>query len=227
MSELEFENQDGDTPSSELPQNSGIVYENQEAVWDRIAPEWHEFKQIPSVGSAEFVKNAKGNLLDLGSGSGRHLQKIDGTYYLQDISSEMLRLAEEKAEKMGIKYETIHSPMDVIPKEDEFFDYAICISALHCVPGEGSRKKAISELYRVLKKGGLAYIGVWNEASKRFVRKTRKGKKEHLIGWQDKGERYYYLYSEDEIHSQFRKAGFEIVSVHNSEMMINFIARRP
>lgn len=203
-----------------------LDYENQEDVWDRIAPEWHEFKKIPSVGSAEFVKNAKGNLLDLGSGSGRHLQKIDGVYYLQDISSEMLKLASEKAESLGVKYETIHSSMDIIPKNDDFFDFAICISALHCVPGEENRKKAINELCRVIKKGGKAYIGVWNRASKRFVRKTRKGKIEHLIGWQDKGERYYYLYSEDEIHNQFKEAGFRIVSSHNSEMMINFIVEK-
>lgn len=203
-----------------------LDFENQEKVWDRIAPEWHEFKKIPSVGSSEFVKNVKGNLLDLGSGSGRHLQKIDGTYYLQDISSEMLRLADEKADSLGIGHEIIHSPMDVIPKEDEFFDYAICISALHCVNGEENRKKAISELYRVLKKGGEAYVGVWNAKSKRFKRKTKNGEKEKLIGWQDKGERYYYLYEEDEVHNQFKEAGFNVVSTHNSEMMINFIVKK-
>lgn len=203
-----------------------IKYENQEDVWDRIAPEWHEFKKIPSIGSAEFVKNAKGNLLDLGSGSGRHLQKVDGVYYLQDISGEMLRLAHKKAESLGIEHETIHSPMEVIPMDDDFFDYAICISALHCVPCEDVRKKAISELYRVLKKGGRAYVGIWNRASKRFVRKTKKGKIEHLIGWQDKGERYYYLYSEEEVHNQFKEAGFKIISTHNSEMMINFIVEK-
>lgn len=203
-----------------------LNFENQENVWDRIAPEWHEYKQIPSIGSSEFVKNAKGNFLDLGSGSGRHLQKIDGTYYLQDISLEMLKLAEDKAKSLNVDYRIVHSPMDVIPKDDDFFDFAICISALHCVPGEDNRKKTISELHRVLKVGGLAYVGVWNAKSKRFKRKTKNGEKEKLIGWSDKGDRYYYLYDEDEIHSQFLDAGFEILSTHNSEMMINFIARK-
>ena len=203
-----------------------MEYENQEEVWDKIAPEWHEHKLIPSVGSAEFVKNAKGNLLDLGSGSGRHLQKIDGIYYLQDISNEMLKLAAKRAEEREVKYELIHSSMDTIPKEDNFFDFAICISALHSVAGEGVRLKAISELYRVLKKAGKAYIGVWNAKSKRFKRKTKNGKKEVLVGWTDKGKRYYYLYDEDEIHKQFKDAGFKILSEHNSEMMINFIVEK-
>lgn len=200
--------------------------ENQENVWDRIAPEWHEYKKIPSGQSYEFVKGAKGNFLDLGSGSGRHLQKIEGIYYLQDISKEMLNLASKKAEELGVKYELIHSSMDKISREDNFFDYAICISALHCVQGEKNRKAAISELYRVLKKGGKAYIGVWNAKSKRFKRKTKNGEKEKLIGWQDKGKRYYYLYEEEEIHDQFRKAGFEIIETHNSEMMINFVVQK-
>lgn len=202
-----------------------MEYENQEKVWDRIAPEWHEFKKIPSIGSAEFIKKIKGNLLDLGSGSGRHLQKINGTYYLQDISSEMLKLADEKATSLEIPHKTIHSPMQIIPKENNYFDNAICISALHCVPGEDARKKTIKELYRVLKKDAKAYIGVWNENSKRFKKKKNKGK-EQLIGWQELGKRFYYLYNEEEVHSQFKETGFKIISTHNSEMMINFIVQK-
>jgi len=33
--------------------------ENQEKVWDNIAPEWHEFKKIPSTSSIEFLKKTK------------------------------------------------------------------------------------------------------------------------------------------------------------------------
>lgn len=202
-----------------------MKYEDQEKVWDRIASEWHEFKKIPSVGSAEFIKNTKGNLLDLGSGSGRHLQKINGTYYLQDFSSEMLRLADEKATTQNIPHKIIHSSMQIIPKEDNFFDYAICISALHCIPREDTRKKTIKELYRVLKKDAKAYIGVWNENSKRFKKRKNKGK-EQLIGWRGIGQRFYYLYNEKEIHNQFKQAGFKILSTHNSEMMINFVVKK-
>jgi len=127
---------------------------------------------------------------------------------------------------LGIQSEVIHSSMEKIPKKNNFFDNAICISALHCVPGEKNRKKVISELYRVLKIGGRAYIGVWNVKSKRFKRKTRNGEREKLIGWLDKGKRYYYLYSEEEIHKQFKDVGFKILSTHNSEMMINFIVEK-
>jgi ubiquinone/menaquinone biosynthesis C-methylase UbiE len=200
--------------------------ENQEKVWNRIAPEWHEYKKIPSTLSKEFLERSTGNVLDLGSGSGRHLTKIkNGKYFLQDISNEMLKLADNKADELKIPHEIIHSPMDIIPKENDFFDYAICISALHCIETSEGRKKTIEELYRVLKSKGQAYIGVWNADSKRFKRKIKKGK-EQKIKWSDKGERFYYLYNEDEIHELFKSTGFKIISTHNSEMMINFIVEK-
>ncbi len=212
------------------PYNLHFIFyfmENQEKVWDKIAGEWNEFKKIPSENSRKFLENCRGNVLDLGGGSGRHLIKIkSGKYYLQDISSEMISLAEKKAKDLKIDFEGIHSSMDKIPFSDGFFDYAICVSALHCVKGEEVRKKAIEELFRVLKKGARAYIGVWNAKSKRFIRKTRKGEKELMIGWTDKGERYYYLFDEEEVHSLFESVGFKVISIHNSEMMINFIVQK-
>ncbi len=198
--------------------------ENQEKVWDNIAKEWHEYKKIPSQNAKKFLEKTSGKVLDLGSGSGRHLTKIKkGKMYLQDFSKQMLELAQKKAKEQKISAEFIHSPMEKIPFENEFFDYIISISALHCIKGKSNRKKTIQEIYRVLKPNGKAYIGVWNQNSKRFKRK--KGK-EHLIGWTNKGKRYYYLYNEKEIHEEFQKAGFKIISTHNSEMMINFVVEK-
>ena len=54
----------------------------------------------------------------------------------------------------------------------------------------------------------------------------KKKGKEKLVGWQDKGKRYYYLFEEKEIHKLFEKVGFKILSTHNSEMMINFVVEK-
>lgn len=193
----------------------------QQSIWNLIAPEWHEYKKIPAEHIIEFLKKASGKVLDLGSGSGRHLYKIkDGKMYLVDFSKEMLKLAEKRAKEKNIDAEFFVSDISKLPFENEFFDYAICISALHCVEGEENREKAVKEIYRVLKKGGKAEIGVWNIKSKRF----KNSPKEKYVGWTDKGKRYYYLYDEDEVHELFKKNGFKIISSHNSEMMINFVA---
>ena len=197
---------------------------SQKQIWNKIAPEWHEYKTIPAEHTIKFLKKKSGKVLDLGSGSGRHLVNIkNGKIYLIDFSKEMLKLAEKKAKKEKINAEFKQANIWEIPYENEFFDFAICISALHCVEGKQKREKAVKELYRVLKPKAKAEIGVWNIKSKRF--KNIKGK-EKYVGWTDKGERYYYLYDEKEIHDLFKKIGFKIISTHNSEMMINFLAEK-
>jgi len=195
----------------------------QEKVWDNIAPEWYEFKTTPARHTLSFLKNKTGKVLDLGSGAGRHLIKLKkGEMYLVDFSKEMIKLAEKKAKEKKIKAKFFVAPMHKLPFEKNFFNSAICISALHCIKGKLKRKKAIKELYRVLKTGAKAEIGVWNIKSKRF----KNSKKEKMINWRDKGERYYYLYDEKEVHDLFKKIGFNILSTHNSEMTINFIAEK-
>lgn len=225
--------------------------ETQKNVWDNIAEEWHEFKTKPAHHAVEFLNEAYGKVLDFGSGSGRHLSKVkdeknflnensyalptssqqscgvsssvgNGKMYLLDFSDEMIRLAKEKAKEKGIDAEFIVSEMNKIPFDDEFFDSAICISSLHCVEGEENRKKAVEELYRVLKKDGSAMIGVWNKKSKRF----KNASKDKMVNWRDKGSRYYYLYDEDEVHDLFRSVGFEVGESCNTEMMLNFTVKK-
>jgi len=196
---------------------------NQQKVWNAIAPEWHEFKKIPSGLSKKFLTKCEGKVLDLGSGSGRHLTKIkNGKMYLIDFSSEMLKLAKKKAQKKKITAEFIQADLTKLPFKDNFFDYAIIINSLHCLKPK-NHKKAIKELCRVMKPNSKILVGVWNFNSKRF---NQKNGKEKMIKWQDKGKRYYYLFEEKEIHNLFKNAGFKILSSHNSEMMINFIVEK-
>ena len=69
---------------------------DQKKLWDNIAPEWTKFKTRPIEHTKEFLKKQTGNVLDLGSGAGRHLQKIkNGKMYLVDFSKEMIKHAKE------------------------------------------------------------------------------------------------------------------------------------
>jgi len=200
-----------------------MITQDQKQIWNNISEDWDNFKQIPSQFSKDFLSKCKGNVLDLGSGSGRHLTQIPkGKMYLTDFSDKMIKLAKKKAKKLKINAEFEVAEMTKLPFEDNFFDNAICISALHCIQPK-DHKKVIKELHRVMKPKSSTFIGVWNFNSKRFNQK--KGK-EKLIKWTDKGERYYYLFTEDEIHNLFKKTGFKILSSHNSEMMINFIVEK-
>jgi tRNA (uracil-5-)-methyltransferase TRM9 len=200
--------------------------ENQKDIWNKIAPEWHEFKiERKGQHTLNFLKKQKGKILDLGSGSGRYLIKQPKTkFYLVDFSEEMLKLAEKKAKQEKIEAEFKISEISEIPYEENFFDGAICIASLHCVKGKDKRKKALKELFRVLKPKAQAEIGVWNKDSPRF----KNAGKEKMVAWQNKGKRYYYLYDKEEIYKEAEEAGFKIIEKENPCFsMINFIVEKP
>lgn len=197
--------------------------QNQQKVWDAIACEWHEFKKIPSELSKNFLKKCSGKVLDLGSGSGRHLTKIKkGKMYLVDFSREMLKLAEQKAKQKNIPAEFTQSDLSKLPFEDNFFDYCIFTHSLYCIPNKKLREKAVQELYRVMKPNAKILVSVWNKNSKRFIKKQ----KEIFVNWRNKGKRYYYLFEEKEIQDLFKKTGFKIIEDIKSEVNITFIAQK-
>ncbi len=146
----------------------------------------------------------------------------NGKMYLVDFSKEMIKFSKQKAKKQNIDAEFCVSELTKLDFKDDYFDSGICMSSLHCVKGKENREKTVRELFRVLKPKAKALIGVWNKNSKRF----KNSPKDKLVGWRDKGKRYYYLFDEKEVHDLFKKVGFKIISTHNSEMMINFIVEK-
>ncbi len=197
---------------------------NQQKVWDNIAEEWFRFKGKPSKEVIEFLKNKKGKILDLGSGAGRNLIKLkDKTteWYLVDFSKEMLKFAEKKAKKLGIKAKFIQANLFDLPFHDNFFDAIIAIASLHCLKPE-NHEKAIKEIFRVLKSNSEAKIAVWNKNSKRF----KNAEKEKFVAWRDKGKRYYYLFDEQEIYNLFKKQGFIIKEKSPHKINIDFTVKK-
>jgi len=199
---------------------------NQEQVWDNIAEEWHEFKTNPSQNATEFIDNSKGKILDFGSGSGRNILKIKNTkekeIYLVDFSQKMLDFALERSKKLKLKVNITKSSLEKTPFQDNFFDSAICVAAIHCIPGEKQRKNSFKELYRILKKGAKADIEVWNKDSERF----KKAPKEKFINWRDKGKRFYYLYEEEELKELLKKIGFKIIKKVPHKANLIFIVKK-
>jgi len=194
----------------------------QEKVWNNIAPEWYEFKTKPAEHALKFLKNKTGKILDLGSGAGRHLVKIrKGRMYLTDFSKEMIKLAKKRAKEKNINAEFKVANLDKLPFKDNFFDSAIATASLHCLNPK-AQKKAVKELFRVLKPKAQAEITVWNKNSKKF----KNSKKEKYVSWRDKGKRYYYLFDEKEIHELFKKAGFKIISKEEPHKNIIFVVEK-
>jgi ubiquinone/menaquinone biosynthesis C-methylase UbiE len=192
-----------------------MVKMSQEHIWNKIASDWTKFRSKPINEVIEFLKDKKGKLLDFGCGSGRNMVKQDGLeYYGSDFSETMLKFAKEKAEKQGMKSKLSKFNVEKLGFEDEFFDTAIFISTLHCIENETLRKKALQELFRVLKSGAEAMISVWDKSKDEDMKhlETNGG----FIDWNKNGEtfkRYYYFYEEDELIYLLKDVGFEITKI--------------
>ena len=206
--------------------NKNMNSEKQKKVWNNIAEEWDLFKNKQAKHILEFLKNKQGKILDLGSGSGRNLCKINnGKMYLLDFSEKMINLAKKRAKRKKISAEFNVSDIskENLPFPDNFFDAAICSAVFHCLKGEKTQEKATKELLRVLKPKAEAEISVWNKEAKRF----KNSDKEKYIKWRNKGERYYYLFSPEEIYNLFEKIGFKITYKEKPDRNIVFIVRKP
>ena len=107
----------------------------------------------------EFANINKGNsILDLGSGAGndcfvaRSLVGETGQVTGLDFTDEMIQKANANKEKLG--YENINfvkGDIENIPLEENSIDIVISNCVLNLVP---DKKKAFSELFRVLRAGG-------------------------------------------------------------------------
>ena len=203
----------------------------QQQVWDKIAEKWNKFRRYELKEVSEFLQNKTGNILDLGCGSGRNFIKKSGLeIYGVDFSKEQLKYAEKYAKELGIGVNLKQSSADKIPFDDNFFDCAIFIASLHCIPTFTTRKNSLQELYRVLKPRSKAMITVWSKNQARVKNKP----KESLIPWshgivddksKDKQFRYYYLYDNQEFQSLLESVGFKIISLKEDENIIAVVEK--
>lgn len=199
---------------------------NQKEVWNYIAKDWNEFRIKTVKEVKEFLKDKKGNILDLGCGTGRNFVKINGTIYGVDFSKEMIKFARINAKEEGIKAEFLISSFGNLGFESDFFDSAIYIAALHCVVSKEERKSSLKELLRVLKPNAEVLITVWSKNHKKLVNHP----KDATIAWKTKTEklhRYYYIYDKEELRELLESVGFEIISIEEDNKNIIVIIRKP
>jgi ubiquinone/menaquinone biosynthesis C-methylase UbiE len=132
--------------------------------WDELFKE-EEFRlKEPNQSVVELVKIFKSRnfkkVFDLGCGTGRHLiylAKQGFEVYGSDVSERGLSYAKRWLEKEGLDAIILKSDMTAIPQPDAFFDSVISIYVIYHNTLDNI-KKAISEIHRVLRAGGLTLL---------------------------------------------------------------------
>ena len=201
---------------------------NQQKVWGAIAPSWSNFRQKPQDEVLTLAQTWKqGKILDIGCGNCRNLLPFaEKTFecYGIDFSKEMLEQAIIFTKKKNFKVNLKKASMDKLPFKDECFDYCICLASLHHLDSNNKRKKALSEMHRVLKKDGHVLLMVWNKLQFKFL----LAKKDSFIPWNLKGkpyERHYHLFTANELQKLVKEEKFLILNKKTAKN-IAFLLKR-
>jgi len=154
----------------------------------------------------------KGRLLNIGCAHGPDFLPFRQSFELYgiDFSNEMLKFARRYAQKFHFAVNLSLADVSHLPYPDQTFDWAISVATYHHIKGKEERQAVFSELRRVLKPGGEAFITVWNRWQSRFWFKGR----EVAVPWRMRGKtlhRYYYLFSYPELERLVKRAGFEVL----------------
>ena len=108
----------------------------------------------------EFEKhvNPESPILDYGCGYGRSIRELHARGFANlfgvDYSSGMIGRA--RKENPFARY--VRNSGSDIPFSDSSFDAVLLLAVLTCIPDSNEQSRLFSELYRVLKDGGILYL---------------------------------------------------------------------
>ncbi|MGQ0811528.1 MAG: methyltransferase domain-containing protein [Nitrospiraceae bacterium] len=107
-------------------------------------------------------------VMEVGLGSGYTLQRIAehaGETYALDLSLETLKLNKARATHFSLNIKFIHASATELPLPDKSMDLVVSIGCLHHIP---DIQRAVDEIYRVLRPGGVLKGMVYNRNSYRY-----------------------------------------------------------
>jgi SAM-dependent methyltransferase len=186
-------------------------------VFDEIAESWYRVRHWPLLRDDLDALAARwqgGKLLNVGCAHGPDFLSFRQGFELYGVDSSpaMVRQAIGYSGKFNFYVNLAICDALSLPFADDVFDRAISVATYHHIRGRQERQKAFTELRRVLKTEGEAFLTVWNWGQPRFWLKPR----EQWIPWKLKERtvyRYYHLFSYGELRRLLVRSGWKIISM--------------
>jgi ubiquinone/menaquinone biosynthesis C-methylase UbiE len=139
-----------------------VIGQGSREQWQLYAPRYDRdigfMERILFGGGREWVcSQAVGDVLEIAVGTGLNLPFYSREVRLTgiDFSSAMLGIARARAAKLEREVTLQEADAQALPFEDSSFDTAVCTLGLCGIPDD---RKAIAEMRRVLRPGGLLLL---------------------------------------------------------------------
>lgn len=200
--------------------------------WDLIAQSFDTTRKQPWKECIDFIEDIDGICLDVACGNGRHLIPLAARCDVAvgiDSSIEMIRISQKHVyENKNDNIFLLCGTACKLPFNENIFDHAIFIAALHNIKGKNNRIIALKELRRVLKPGGTALISVWSKFQddyrwyffRQYLRIARNVEHGDIqIPWKKDGvciDRFYHFYGYRELLQDIASANLSVTRSWNT-----------
>ncbi|MCW1296647.1 MAG: class I SAM-dependent methyltransferase [Candidatus Parvarchaeota archaeon] len=201
-------------------------------VYESIAEAWDRLRRKPYAELYHFLDEVSnevstGKVIDVGCGNARNgieFAKKGFDVFCVDISRKMIEIARKNAEKERVKMKFVVADVCALPFKENSFDVLLSIAVIHHLE-ENERIKALNEMKRVMKDGGIGLISVWHRNYIKYILKfAPKYLSQKIIGnsgdmyipWKTKEKvfyRFYHLFSLGEFKKELLRSGIEILKI--------------
>lgn len=208
--------------------------------YDAIADDFDKTRSYSWTGVYNFLKNLPRNslVLDAGCGNGRNMILNDDIIMEGfDTCDKFVNICKTK------QLNVFKADVRMIPKNDNYYDYCICIAVIGHIYEQCGRIIAINELLRVTKPNGLVFIQFWdinavyqNKIPNKFVQCRNQyvnnelmiyNDHDYIVTWgDDKIKRYYHLFDMNEIKELLSNVNCSIVDIYREKAGIIAIIQR-
>lgn len=189
-------------------------------IYSEIAEHFNKTRYHTWPKIKDFINslNTKSNIYDIGCGNGRNMNLRNDCLFIGcDNNQELLSQAKNK------NLECIYGDNLALPFSDECADAVTSIAVIHHFSTKERRIKALSEVFRILKKGGCILIYVWAYEQNKF----KNYEKNAMVEWNNQKnneilKRYYYLFSRYELDDLIRGNFDNIEILETGEQCFNY-----
>lgn len=198
--------------------------------WERLGRD--AFHRLELDTTLAFLKKhlpSVGRILDAGGGPGRYTIELARQGYrmvLLDLTPELLAIAESQIHEAGVEGQVDAiaqgNLVDLSRFADGSFDAVLCLGgALGHLEGEADRQKALTELVRVVRPGGVVCVSVIGRLAvlaeaPRYWPATIEPEAYRREAWRDgddrlfAGKTYAHFFLPEEFGALVEEAGLEI-----------------
>lgn len=138
------------------------------STYDRIAESYAAARTTPWPEVLDFIMEIPAGdiVLDVGCGHGRHARPLALTGHEVvgvDFSRRLLSIGkkETSSTREFRVIEWLVGEATTLPFPNETFDAALSVAVLHHLPSQEERQRALSEMGRILRPGGRAFVSAW------------------------------------------------------------------